>query len=300
MKYHYSFILLVGFLFFAGQTSSISQPQTISLQAPAIATVGDLFQSTVEGRPGFFIPNTPQFHHTYSLLTPSKYSAFYTMKGGTISLASFMRFITKGHALFSNALDRKTYKQALEKAIEAHKTYSAALTSSTQRLNFLKQQLVDAEVKVFSLLKKIPLTQATTLKLEEMLSTPRPTTFLGKVFSAIGSALFLPGRCKIVQDTNNPSQVYLKKMNPLAQILLQVGVCIVLGLVTTFTLVFNPIILLTGTLNPGDFYLYVIPITGILIFYYMQVIGIIAALKMNTNYKLAPEPYPIRVEIKKQ
>lgn len=163
--------------------------RAVMLPMARSATVADVVESTHNGHTGFNIPLCPQFtKRAFWQSTPWSLHEYPAMHTDKLTTAAMIRFITQSPQLFKNSIKETAYKNALNAAITAHKTW---LSNKTEE-NAAK--LHQAEDVVMAYLQTLRLSNSATRKaIEAILSTP--THWLPR--RALGS-FFLPFRSSLV------------------------------------------------------------------------------------------------------
>ena len=292
MMSHSNFLKCVAaFLSFAVSVSSSPDIHVMPLNVKVISSLADVFESTIRGRDTFHLPDVPQFRHQLDFKSPRKYSAFYKTNAGKMTLGAFMRFIEDGHKLFADQYLCREYRQTLADAIDAHKEFFYRPSVEKEQL------LVEAQKRVLTCLKSVALTESILKQLEELLSTPQKN-LLQKIGSFISSIFTLPLRTIFTKDQNDAKNVFINRGNMVLQFIGQTALIVLLAVVI-------PVLRAWGTYSFFPKFREPEKTSVLLFFAGLSIVTsipyytITALISCFGNYKLAPEPYPVAVVIRK-
>lgn len=178
------FLFFIFFLLASPVVLRSTGAQSIVLHAQTGETVGSLFATAIGRDKCLLIPNIPEFGSKNKGKESLKH-AFYTTRAGKIPMQSFVNFIERGHILFYEHEKQKAYKNALTKAIKAHKIFYTDKNQTEKSKEFAHQNLIAAEIEVFKLLDTIKLAPDNIRTLEQILAIQKKGTFFEKLLAAI-------------------------------------------------------------------------------------------------------------------
>lgn len=185
----HSFFFVISMMALPAANLRADSRRAVTLPMTQSATVADVVQSTHNGHTGFNIPLCPQFtKRAFWQSAPWSLHEYPAMHTDKLTTAAMIRFITQSPQLFKNSIKEAAYKNALNAAIAAHKTWFSNKTEENAA------KLHQAEDVVMAYLQTLRLSNSATRKaIEAILSTP--THWLAR--RLVGS-FFLPFRSSLV------------------------------------------------------------------------------------------------------